>query len=65
MSILLAGRAIQGVGAGGMNVLIEVIICDLLPLRERGQYLATTFGLVALGTALGPVFGGLIVQYSS
>ena len=65
MSMLLAGRAIQGVGASGISVLIEVIICDLLPLRERGQYLAIIFGLVALGTALGPVFGGLIVQYSS
>ena len=65
IAMLLVGRAIQGIGAGGINVLIEVIVCDLLPLRERGQYLAIIFGLIALGTALGPVFGGLIVQYSS
>ena len=65
IGMLLAGRAIQGIGAGGINVLIEVIICDLLPLRERGQYLAVIFGLIAIGTALGPVFGGLIVQYST
>jgi hypothetical protein len=65
MTMLLVGRAIQGVGASGINVLIEVIICDLLPLRERGNYMALMFGLIAIGTAMGPVFGGLIVQYIS
>ena len=65
ITMLIAGRALQGIGAGGINVLIEIIICDLLPLRERGNYLAVIFGLVALGTAAGPVFGGLIVQHSS
>ena len=63
--MLIIGRAIQGIGAGGVNVLIEIILCDLVPLRERGNYLALMFGLIALGTALGPVFGGLIVEYSS
>lgn len=64
MATMIAGRAIQGIGAGGINVLIEVIVCDLVPLRQRGNYLAAIFGLVAIGTALGPFFGGLIVQYS-
>lgn len=64
MGMMIAGRAIQGIGAGGINVLIEVIVCDLVPLRQRGNYLAAIFGLVAIGTALGPFFGGLIVQYS-
>lgn len=65
INMLIAGRLIQGIGAGGINVLIEIIICDLLPLRERGRYLGITFGLIALGTALGPLFGGLIVQHTS
>lgn len=65
MAVMIAGRVIQGVGAGGINVLIEVIVCDLVPLRQRGTYLAAIFGLVAIGTALGPFFGGLIVQYSN
>lgn len=64
MAVMIAGRVIQGIGAGGINVLIEVIVCDLVPLRQRGKYLAAIFGLVAIGTALGPFFGGLIVQYS-
>ena len=41
--------------AGGVNVLIEIVVCDMVPLRERGNYLAIIFGLIALGTALGPV----------
>lgn len=65
IGMLIAGRTVQGIGAGGINVLIEIIVCDLVPLRQRGQYLAMMFGLVALGTALGPFFGGLIVQYST
>jgi MFS family permease len=65
MTMLIAGRVIQGAGAGGIGVLIEMIICDLVPLRQRGNYLAIIFGLLALGTALGPFFGGLIVDYST
>ena len=37
----------------------------ILPLRERGRYLGITFGLIAVGTTLGPLFGGLIVQHTS
>ncbi|KID73297.1 Efflux pump FUS6 [Metarhizium brunneum] len=65
MGTLIAGRVVQGIGAGGINVLVEIIICDLVPLRERGTYFAIIFGLVAIGTALGPFFGGLIVTYPS
>ncbi|KAH8689832.1 major facilitator superfamily protein [Talaromyces proteolyticus] len=65
IATLIAGRAIQGIGAGGINVMVEIIVCDLLPLRERGNYLALIFGLIAVGTALGPFFGGLIVQHTT
>lgn len=65
MQTLIAGRLLQGVGSGGILVLTEVIICDLLPLRERGKYLGMIVSLVGIGAALGPLFGGLIVQYSS
>jgi hypothetical protein len=63
--MLIGGRVVQGIGGAGMAVLIEIIICDLIPLRERGNYMAFLFGLIALGTALGPFFGGLIVQYTT
>ncbi|KAH8703892.1 major facilitator superfamily domain-containing protein [Talaromyces proteolyticus] len=65
MAMMIAGRAIQGVGGSGVGVLCEIIICDLVPLRERGLYMAIVFGMVSLGAALGPLFGGLIVSYSN
>jgi len=37
INMLVAGRLVQGFGAGAINVLIEIIVCDLLPLRERGR----------------------------
>jgi MFS family permease len=39
IEMLIAGRLIQGIGASGITVLTEIIICDLLPLKERGRYL--------------------------
>ncbi|RYP57163.1 hypothetical protein DL770_010741 [Monosporascus sp. CRB-9-2] len=65
MAMLISGRVIQGLGASGLSVLVETVICDLVPLRERGNYMAMVFGMISLGTALGPLFGGLIVSYST
>ncbi|KAK8091413.1 major facilitator superfamily protein [Apiospora kogelbergensis] len=65
MAMLIGGRVIQGIGGSGISVLVETVICDLVPLRERGTYMAIVFGMISLGTALGPLFGGLIVSYST
>ncbi|KAL9627686.1 MAG: hypothetical protein Q9204_006400 [Flavoplaca sp. TL-2023a] len=48
IAMMIAGRALQGIGAGGVNVVIEIVVCDMVPLRERGNYLAIIFGLIAL-----------------
>lgn len=63
--MLIAGRAVQGIGAGGLNMLIDVIICDLVPLRERGMYVGLLFMIVTVGSACGPVVGGAIVDNTS
>ncbi len=60
--MLIAGRALQGVGAGGCNMLIELIICDLVPLRERSKFLGIILGNFTVGTAIGPFLGGVIAQ---
>ncbi|KAG0647639.1 MFS efflux transporter aclA [Hyphodiscus hymeniophilus] len=65
VATLISGRAIQGVGGGGINVLIELIICDLVPLRERSKFLAIIMATFTVGTSLGPFIGGEIVQKSS
>ncbi|GAW16653.1 hypothetical protein ANO14919_060890 [Xylariales sp. No.14919] len=65
IATIIAGRAIQGIGGSGISVLCETIICDLVPLRERGNYMAIMFGMISVGAALGPLFGGLLVTYST
>jgi predicted MFS family arabinose efflux permease len=65
MASMIGGRAVQGIGGSGIGVLCEMIICDLVPLRERGTYLGMVLGMVGLGAALGPLFGGLLVSYST
>ena len=62
MGMLIAGRSVQGIGGGGINMLIELIVCDLVPLRERGNFIGLLFGFVTIGAALGPFIGGIIVQ---
>jgi MFS family permease len=37
-TVMLVGRSLQGIGAGGMISLTEVIITDMVPLRERGKW---------------------------
>ncbi|OTA98520.1 hypothetical protein M426DRAFT_69671 [Hypoxylon sp. CI-4A] len=58
--MFIAGRSIQGVGAGGMYVLIDIICCDLVPLRERGKYLGMINAWAAVAAAIGPVLGGAL-----
>ena len=38
-TVLLVGRSIQGVGGGGITVLSEIIVTDLVPLRHRGKWM--------------------------
>ncbi|KAG2416103.1 hypothetical protein HFD88_007295 [Aspergillus terreus] len=61
-AMLIAGRAVQGVGGGGINMLIDLIICDLVPLTQRGAYIGLLFVVFAVGTSLGPFIGGAIVN---
>ncbi|KAH7024902.1 major facilitator superfamily domain-containing protein [Microdochium trichocladiopsis] len=64
-TMLIAGRAVQGIGGGGINLCIELVVSDLVPLRERGNYMALLFAFFALGTAMGPFVGGVLVERSS
>lgn len=63
--MLIAGRTIQGIGGGGINVMIDMIVSDLVPLRERGKFMGMIFAVFAVGTSLGPFVGGATVQHSS
>jgi len=64
-AMMIAGRAIQGIGGGGINVMIDMIVSDMLPLRERGTFMGMIFAVFSIGTSLGPFIGGALVQHSS
>lgn len=50
---MLVGRSIQGVGGGGIIVLSEIIVTDLVPLRFRGNWFAIIGATWAIGTVTG------------
>ncbi|RYP71141.1 hypothetical protein DL769_004752 [Monosporascus sp. CRB-8-3] len=56
--LITAGRTIQGIGGGGINTLVDIVICDLVPLRQRGKCVALMAAVWAVGTVVGPVPGG-------
>ncbi|KAM0559557.1 hypothetical protein ACHAPJ_004080 [Fusarium lateritium] len=64
IAVLLGGRTLQGLGSGGILALTYVIATDLVSLRERGKW----FGLIslnwAIGSILGPLVGGALVEKS-
>ena len=61
---LIAARAFQGVGVGGLQALVQVAIAAMIPPRERGRYNGYLGGVMALATVGGPLLGGLIVDTS-
>ena len=61
-TILLSGRTVQGMGGGGIVVLTQLIICDLIPLRLRGQWFGVISGMYAIGTVSGPLLGGVFSE---
>jgi len=63
--VMIVGRAIQGLGSGGFNMLVDLIICDLVPLRERGKFIGLINSFFAIGLFLGPFIGGALVEYSN
>ncbi|PPJ56029.1 hypothetical protein CBER1_03398 [Cercospora berteroae] len=65
IGMLIAGRAIQGAGGGGLVTLVDVIIADLFSVRTRGMYLGIVSGVWAIASALGPVVGGALTQGAS
>lgn len=61
-TVLIVGRTLQGVGGGGVVALNEILITDLIPLRERGKWLGVLNSVWALGTVAGPIVGGGLAQ---
>ena len=62
---LILARALQGLGAGGLIVLAQTVIGDLVSPRERGRYQGLFAAVFAACSVAGPLIGGLITQYAS
>ena len=65
MSQLIAFRAVQGLGAGGLIVLAQTVIGDLVSPRERGRYQGMFAAVFAACSVAGPLLGGIITEYAS
>lgn len=63
MGQLIAFRAVQGLGAGGLMVGVMAIIGDLVPPRERGKYQGMMAGVMAIAMIGGPLVGGSITDH--
>ncbi|KAI1310357.1 putative multidrug resistance protein fnx1 [Xylaria venustula] len=65
LGALVVGRAIQGIGCAGLNTMVEMVVCDLVPLRERGKFMGFIFAIYAISTTVGPLVGGAFASYAT
>ncbi|WP_067701784.1 MDR family MFS transporter [Nocardia jejuensis] len=65
MTLLIAARAVQGLGAGGLMVTAMALIADVIPLRERGKYQGGLGAVFGVTTVIGPTLGGLFTDHLS
>ncbi len=65
MPQLIAFRAIQGVGGGGLMVTAIASVGDIVPPRERGRYQGMFGAVFGIATIIGPLAGGFIVEHLS
>ncbi|WP_382921207.1 MFS transporter, partial [Streptomyces sp. NPDC057062] len=63
LSILVFGRMVQGAGMASIPVLSVVVISKIYPPGQRGGILGIIAGCIGIGTAGGPIFGGIIGQW--
>ncbi|KAJ7235145.1 major facilitator superfamily domain-containing protein [Mycena haematopus] len=59
---LIVFRGVAGAGGGGLVSMMQIVVSDIVSLRERGKYQGIIGGVVAIGYAIGPVIGGALSQ---
>jgi EmrB/QacA subfamily drug resistance transporter len=62
MTQLIAFRALQGLGAGGLMVVTMAVVGDIIPPRERGKYQGYFGAVFGVSTVVGPLLGGFFVD---
>lgn len=64
LSVLVAARAVQGFGGGGLNTLGMAVIAEAVPARQRGKYQGYFTIIYLCSNSLGPVLGGVLSQWA-
>ncbi|GAA4580444.1 hypothetical protein GCM10023194_08750 [Planotetraspora phitsanulokensis] len=62
IGMLIAARAVQGLGTGGLSALVQVILGDVVQPRERGRYSGYVGAVFGVSTVAGPLLGGFLVD---
>ncbi|MEU6134112.1 MFS transporter [Nocardioides sp. NPDC047086] len=62
---LIAARAVQGIGMGGLTALAQIIMAAMISPRERGRYSGYLGAVFAVATVGGPLIGGVITDADS
>ncbi|MGW7547684.1 MFS transporter [Streptomyces sp. NPDC054770] len=65
MDQLIAFRAVQGVGAGGLMIGVQTIIADIVPPRQRGRFMGLIGAAFGLASVAGPLLGGYFTDHLS
>ncbi|MSW85872.1 MAG: DHA2 family efflux MFS transporter permease subunit [Actinobacteria bacterium] len=63
MLMLVITRGIQGLGGGGLMVLVMAVIADIIPPRDRGKFTGLFGGVFAIASVAGPLLGGFFVDF--
>jgi EmrB/QacA subfamily drug resistance transporter len=63
MTMLVAARALQGIGGGALMVTAMAVIGEVIPLRERGRYQGALGAVFGVTTVIGPLLGGFFTDH--